>query len=263
MLRFEIMKMLCLLLLLCANIFSCASVLRKQSILINTLLDANFIITDLNPIMDAHPELLFVKDESGRLPTTIAYESGNLQGFTRLISRSAPIEDDKGNLLHRSIMDKEKYVFFQVICTNKSYDFNAVDHKTGLTPLMVAVMFNNQTAGFKLIDSLKVDVEITNAKDKKTALQYAVQFRVHWMLDRFGNFQPKTISGVLKKKTQILTPDQYCHVLARDDEVRFDDESQYVFVDNIGYLEDPLTWFQRAITLAKAAAAALFAANQY
>lgn len=258
---FEIMKVLCLLLLLCTNLFSCSSVVRKESALITALTDPNLTATDLNSIMDAHPDLLFVKDESGRLPTTIAYESGNLQAFTRLVARSAPIEDDTGNLIHRSIMDKEKYIFFQVICTNKSYDFNAVDHKTGLTPLMVAVMFNNRTAGFKLMDSLKVAVEISNAKDNKTALQYAIQFRVQWMLDRFGSPEPKLISGVLKRKTKILTPDQYCNALVRNDETLIDDQIRYVFVDNIGFHEDAQTWLQRVIALAEAATAALFTEN--
>lgn len=123
-----------------------------------------------------------------------------------------------GNLIHRSIRDKEKYIFFQSICKNKSYDLNVVEEKTGLTPLMTAVMFNNRTVGLSLMDRHKVNLEVVNPKDNKTALDYAIQFLVKWMLDRFPHPQPSAVAGELKNKRAVLTPEKHYGALSRNDE---------------------------------------------
>lgn len=212
---------------------------------------------------DEHPELLHLKDGSGRLPITVAYESGNLQAFVQLIARNSPISDDMGNLIHRSIRDKEKYIFFQAICKNKSYDLNVVEEKTGLTPLMTAVMFNNRTVGLSLMDRHKVNLEVVNPKDNKTALDYAIQFRVKWMLDRFPHPQPNAVAGELKKKRAVLTPEKYYEALVRNEETLVDDDSPYVFVNDIGFQEEPKTWLQRAIALAESATAGILAQKHF
>lgn len=85
------MNALFLLLLLSTSLFSYASVVSGSSPLINALIDHNATTSDLISMADEHPELLHLKDGSGRLPITVAYESGNLQAFVQLIARNSPI----------------------------------------------------------------------------------------------------------------------------------------------------------------------------